>query len=280
MSFRVELQERPRGNNENGIRNKALYALAPLGLEPAAAGRAARTLLSVFSCGDKLARVAIAVISYHLEQALSLPQTLISSTVNPMILSSQPSPWRTLEEEVAFDCPYFYVRRDSVSISDEITRPYNSIRMKFFGVCIVPVDQTGHVTLVGQYRHVLSRFTWELPGGGARHGDTPVQSAITELKEETGCEAEHWLKVAEGAVSPGISDEVSQGYVAWGLRYGEAHPEPGEQLSVKQVKFREAVSMALQGAIGNLVGTATLLAIQARAEKRDLPESLLGLLTS
>ena len=197
-----------------------------------------------------------------------------------MNFSSHPSPWRTLEEKVAFDCPYFRVRQDNVSISNDITRIYNSIRMKFFGVCIVPVDQTGHVTLVGQYRYVLNKFTWELPGGGARHGDTPVQSAITELKEETGCEAEHWLKIAEGAVSPGISDEVSQGYVAWGLRYGEAHPEPGEHLSVKRVKFREAVSMALEGTIGNLVGTTTLLAIQARAEKHDLPETLLGLLRS
>ena len=150
--------------------------------------------------------------------------------------------------------------------------------MKYYGVCIVPVDQDGGVTLVGQYRYVLDRFSWEIPGGGARVGDDPLTVARSELREETGCTAEHWLKVVEGAVSPGISTEATPAFVAWGLDRGAPQPDASELLFRRQVPFADAVEMALKGEISNLPGIAALLGIEVRRQRGDLPPSLLALL--
>jgi 8-oxo-dGTP pyrophosphatase MutT (NUDIX family) len=188
------------------------------------------------------------------------------------------NPWKALKEETGYDCRYFSVRHDRVTLSDGEPRSYHSVRMNYYGVCVVPVDQDGRVTLIGQYRYVLDRFTWEIPGGGARMGDDPLVAARAELKEETGCTAEHWLKIVEGSVSPGISTEEVPAFVAWGLARGAPQPDDTEQLSRRLVPFREAVSKALTGEISNLPGIAALLGIEVRRQRGDLPASLLDLL--
>lgn len=188
------------------------------------------------------------------------------------------SPWKVLNEETAYDCRYFSIRHDQVELSDGEPRSYHSVRMKYYGVCIVPVDRDGSVTLIGQYRYVLDRFSWETPGGGARVGDDPLIVARKELREETGCTAEHWLKIVEGAVSPGISTEATPAFVAWGLDRGVPQPDVTEKLSRRQVPFADAVAMALSGEISNLPGIAALLGIEVRRQRGDLPRSLLDLL--
>lgn len=188
------------------------------------------------------------------------------------------NPWKVLEEETGYDCRYFSIRHDRVSLSGGEPRSYHSVRMKYFGVCVVPIDRDGSVTLIGQYRYVLDRFSWEIPGGGARVGDDPLTVARSELREETGCTAEHWLKVVEGAVSPGISTEATPAFVAWGLDRGAPQPDASELLFRRQVPFAAAVAMALKGEISNLPGIAALLGIEVRRHHGDLPPSLLSLL--
>ena len=46
-------------------------------------------------------------------------------------------------------------------------------------------DGAGRVLLV---RHTYGRLNWELPGGGADPGEAPDETAIREIREETGLE--------------------------------------------------------------------------------------------
>jgi 8-oxo-dGTP pyrophosphatase MutT (NUDIX family) len=185
------------------------------------------------------------------------------------------NPWRLLSREERYECAYFSARHDIVSIgrsSDH--RTYSSVRMKSNGVCCLPIDRRGSVTLVGQYRYVLDRFTWEVPGGGCPLGKDPLKAAKAELTQETGCRALHWLKLVEGCASPGISTEVVPGFVAWGLRRGRPKPDPQERLFLRTVSLRVAVDMALEGKIGNLAGSALLLALRSRLADATLPPPL------
>src|SRR5579872_5908851 len=107
------------------------------------------------------------------------------------------NPWTVLSQAEPFTCPYFTVRSDMVTHSGAAPRPYNSIRVKLFGVAIVPIDEHGCTMLVGQYRYVLDRYTWEAPGGGAGYDRPVIDSAREELGEETGYRAEHWLQIVD-----------------------------------------------------------------------------------
>lgn len=188
------------------------------------------------------------------------------------------NPWSVISSHTAFDCPYFQIRQDVVSLAGGAARSYSSVRMKYYGVCALPIDEKGRVTLVGQYRYVLDRFTWEVPGGGAAIGTDPLVTARAELKEETGCRAEHWLKLMEGMVSPGVSSEIVPAYVAWGLVHAQPADDPQEPLSRRWVPFHRAVDMALGGEIANLAGVAALLALDVRLRRGNLPQALARLL--
>jgi 8-oxo-dGTP pyrophosphatase MutT (NUDIX family) len=188
------------------------------------------------------------------------------------------NPWELLQQDVKFSCRYFDVRQDLVSHAGGPPRPYNSIRVKYSGVCILPVDSQGLVTLVGQYRYVLGRYTWELPGGGAPVGADPLEVAQQELREETGYRAKQWHRIIEGDVAPGTLDERTPGYIAWELEQGEAQPDAEESLSLRKVPFSEAVKLALRGGVNHLIGVALLLAVQVRANQGTLPHDFHKLL--
>ena len=54
------------------------------------------------------------------------------------------------------------------------------------GVCVL-FDDDGRVLLV---RHTYGRLNWELPGGGAEPGESPDETAIREVREETGLDVQ------------------------------------------------------------------------------------------
>jgi 8-oxo-dGTP pyrophosphatase MutT (NUDIX family) len=188
------------------------------------------------------------------------------------------NPWALISEQPTFDCQYFTARSDIVSHAGGRPRRYNHFRMKADGVYVVPIDGDGHTVLVGQHRFVLNRFTWEVPAGGVPRGTPVLDVAKSELSEEAGLRAEHWLQITEAATSPGMTDELSSGFVAWGLRQGEPHPDPEETLTLRRVSFGAAVAMALRGEIANLGSVALILGIETRRALGDLPPVLLDLL--
>ena len=73
------------------------------------------------------------------------------------------SPWTMLSSEVKLESTRFSECEDIVSFPGAAKWPYYNIRVKAHGVCVAPIDQDDCVTLVGQYRYVLDRYTWELP---------------------------------------------------------------------------------------------------------------------
>ena len=55
--------------------------------------------------------------------------------------------------------------------------------MKTVGAAAFIVDGEGRVLLV---KHTYGHLNWELPGGGGEFHESPVETAIREVREETG----------------------------------------------------------------------------------------------
>ena len=126
--------------------------------------------------------------------------------------------WKTLQRERIQDTRIFSI--------DAVTRqpPSEDPPARFFvidtasWVNIFAYDTSGGIVLIRQYRQGTDSITLEVPGGIIDEGESPLQAAIRELREETGYEAKEWHEVGVVEVNPAIQTNKCHSFVALGAQ--------------------------------------------------------------
>jgi 8-oxo-dGTP pyrophosphatase MutT (NUDIX family) len=167
------------------------------------------------------------------------------------------NPWRTLSTREVYDNNWIKVREDDVIRPDGEHGIYGVVHYKHIAVGVLAVE-VDSIYLVGQYRYVLDRYSWEIPEGGCSEAEDILSAAKRELEEETGLHAGKWELMGRAYLSNSVSDELAVWFLATELTQGERHPEGTEQINVRRVPFDDALRMALAGEITDAL---SLLAI-------------------
>ena len=108
---------------------------------------------------------------------------------------------------------------------------------------MVPILDGNRVILVKQYRYGAGKVLWELPAGTIKSGETPLQCAKREIKEETGFKAARWRELISCYASPGINTEMIHCFVASQLRKTRAALEEDEILETEVFSEQEVEDM-------------------------------------
>ena len=117
------------------------------------------------------------------------------------------------------------------------------------GACVLPLHDNGNVTLIRQFRHAVGGTIWEVPAGRIDDGEDPVETAVRELREETGLKCGKIAKLGEFIPTPGFCQEVVHLYIAQDLTDCDQELEEDEYLEVVVLPFTEALKKALNGEI-------------------------------
>jgi ADP-ribose pyrophosphatase len=129
---------------------------------------------------------------------------------------------------------------------------------------IVAVDKSGHVTLVRQERLPAGGELLELPAGGVDDGESPLDAARRELREETGLHGGDWFEAATFYTTPGFCDEKMHLFIATGLEQGEPDPQGGEEIELVRVPLADVSSLIEEIEDGKtLAGLLLLLHLHA-----------------
>ena len=99
-------------------------------------------------------------------------------------------------------------------------------------VAVLAVNDRHQAAVVRQYRYPVGKVLTEIPAGKTDKdpNETILQAAQRELREETGCTAEHFEFLGDILTSPAVITEVIHLYFATGLKKDEQELDDDEFL--------------------------------------------------
>jgi ADP-ribose pyrophosphatase len=177
-------------------------------------------------------------------------------------MKDEQNPWTTLDRTQVYESPWISVEHHNVLNPAGNPGTYSVVRFKTLAIGIIPLDQTNHTWIVGQYRYPLDRYTWEIPEGGGDPDIDPVETARRELLEECGIIAQEYIPVQQLQMSNSATDELACMFVARQLTFTESRPEETEQLRIRRVHFDELYNMVLTGEITDAMSVAAVLKVK------------------
>jgi 8-oxo-dGTP pyrophosphatase MutT (NUDIX family) len=179
-------------------------------------------------------------------------------------------PWTRRTRRVAYENPWVTVWHDEVERPDGSPGIYGVVHFAGSAVGVVVLDDDDRVLLVGQHRYTLDAYSWEIPEGGVPAGESPLDGARRELREETGVEATDWRELLTFHLSNSITDEAGVLFAARALRHGEPQPDPTEELATRWLPFDEVMAMIADGRITDALSIMALQRV-ALDRARDFP---------
>jgi ADP-ribose diphosphatase len=163
-----------------------------------------------------------------------------------------------VSSEPVFDGKLLHVRRDTVRLPDgklaireHIVHPGAAL--------VVPVLPDGRLVVERQYRYPLDRVLVEFPAGKLDAGETALDSARRELREEAGYEAATWAPLGTLHTLVSYTNERIELFVAEGLSHIGAELDDGEFLEVVTISLTEMLSALDRGEITDAKTVAALL---------------------
>lgn len=130
---------------------------------------------------------------------------------------------------------YYFVSRRKESKLKLLTKDINAE-----GVVIYPVlkNEPDKIVMIRQYRYPLDDYLYELPAGLIDEGETPQQSAVREMKEETGLDFTVYTGGNDAYrrpffMGPGFTDESCN--AVFGFAQGEINRDTMEDTETIQV---------------------------------------------
>jgi ADP-ribose pyrophosphatase len=155
---------------------------------------------------------------------------------------------KLIKSEELLRTPIFWVTMDK-AVDPEGFEIDRAIIQHGGSSVVMPVDEKGRVLLAKQYRLPARDYLWEIPAGRMDEGETPLQAAKRELKEETGYSAKKWTKLFSLFMSPGFLAEKMHIFVAQELKAGKVNFMEDERIEAQWFTPKQMNEMIKSGKI-------------------------------
>ena len=177
------------------------------------------------------------------------------------MVSRKKGPWTVEGTARVYRTPWVEVIEEQVVRPDGTRGLFSTVLLRP-GVSVLALDEEGFAHLTSEYRYAVERESVEVVSGGVEVGETPLDAAKRELREELGLEAREWVDL--GTVDPftSIVHSPARLYLARGLKHTAHEREATEVIGALRVPLPEAVEMVARGEITH--GPSCVLILKAR----------------
>lgn len=134
-------------------------------------------------------------------------------------------------------------------------------------VVVLPIDDSGSIVMVKQYRTPVRKELLELPAGGIETGEQPEAAVIRELQEEIGYKPGTLAKLGGFYSAPGFTDEYLHAFIATGLVQSSLRAEDTDEIEITRVPFDDIPALIADGRIIDAKTLAVLILYQYHDNK-------------
>ncbi|MDD4376776.1 MAG: NUDIX hydrolase [Eubacteriales bacterium] len=156
---------------------------------------------------------------------------------------------KTLSSEIIYKGSIINLRKDKVSVKNGTS--FREIVEHGGGSVLAALDENNNMIMVKQFRKPLNRVVLEAPAGKIDPGEDPLETAMRELKEETGYTAAKVSFLTKIYPSVGYSEEALYLYLCQELSGGEPCFDENEALDIEKYSIDELYRMVMSGEIND-----------------------------
>ncbi len=180
------------------------------------------------------------------------------------------APFPTEKSEQIYDSPWCGLRRDEVRLPNGNLQEYHVFEVSD-AVAVVPVKVDGSLVMIGQYRYPHGKTHWEMPAGRIDEGETPLEAAHRELREETGHSSSKVIPLPGFYPTNGISAHYAHVFLALDcVPTHELNLDDAEQLIVRTFSQAQAEALLDAGLLADAFTALPLMYYLRGAWKRNL----------
>ena len=187
-----------------------------------------------------------------------------------MTADRKPSSWDVLSDEREADCRIFEARRLRCRHPDGREGDFFVLDTSDW-VNVVALTPSDELVMVCQYRFGSDQLSWEVPGGVIDPGESPVDAAVRELREETGFVGEKARILASCRPNPALFRNRCHFVLVEESKLVAATSfDANEELETRLLPLSEAVSWVRAGRIDHALSLDALLYLWLERQALDL----------
>ncbi len=168
---------------------------------------------------------------------------------------------KTISSDRVYSGKTISLRVDTVELPNKGYQKREIVEHKG-AVAIVAITPENKVVLVRQYRKAIEKELWEIPAGKIEIGENPKDTAIRELKEETGYSAGNIKLLHKFYTSAGFSNQKIYIFLAQNLTPGEQNFDEDEFIKTEEFSLDEVYNMIYKNAIEDAKTSIGMLLIK------------------
>jgi ADP-ribose pyrophosphatase len=164
----------------------------------------------------------------------------------------KPRKWQMISYEQVFSTPIFDLHKRRSAHPKRGEKDFFIINPTDW-VNIIPLTPRRDVVMVRQFRHGISAFTVEVPGGMVDTTDeTPGHAGRREMREESGYDSDDIVPLGRVHPNPAIQPNFCYSFLARNVKLVAApnhNPDGAEETEVVLVPLKEIKGMIATGKI-------------------------------
>ena len=156
---------------------------------------------------------------------------------------------------------FFDMHVDHLQLPHGPKMPYHVLDIKTHAATVLAKTPEGKYIVNREYRHPTGKWLLSCPGGRMDPGESPLEAACRELREETGYTSDSFILLGSAYPFPGVTEQLIYYILAENARHTHTPTLEDFELIHTELKTREELiqEIASGAAVDGILFTALLM---------------------